>query len=98
MKRRQLLAMLAGTASFSFDLAAQQRKLPRLAMVNLALPIDRMSRSQAGSEGMRAFLDELARLGYVEDENIKIRTMERRRKRGSVSRSWLRKWCDPDQT
>jgi len=72
MKRRQLLAMLCGTASLPFNLVAQERKLPRLAIVNLILPVDRMSRSEAGSEGMRAFLAELARLGYVENETIKI--------------------------
>jgi putative tryptophan/tyrosine transport system substrate-binding protein len=72
MQRRQLLAVLCGSASLPFDLVAQERKLPRLAIVNLILPVDRMSRSEAGSEGMRAFLDELARLGYVENETIKI--------------------------
>jgi putative ABC transport system substrate-binding protein len=64
--------MLAGAASLPFGVAAQDRKLPLLAMVHPANPLEVMSRTASLSEGNRAFLDELARLGWIENETIRI--------------------------
>ena len=72
MRRREVLASLAGAASLPLGAAAQQRKLPLLAMVHPSNPVEVMSRSPSLNEGNRAFLDELARLGYVEGETIRI--------------------------
>ena len=41
-------------------------------MVHPSNPVEVMSRSPSLNEGNRAFLDELARLGYVEGETIRI--------------------------
>src|SRR5829696_3013795 len=72
MRRREFVAMLAGAASLPFGVAAQERKLPRLAMVHPFQPVEVMSRTARLSESNRAFLDELARLGYLEGETIRI--------------------------
>src|SRR5215211_2665972 len=72
MRRREFLASLAGAASLPLGAAAQQRKLPLLAMVHPSNPVEVMSRSPSLSESNRAFLDELTRLGYVEGETIRI--------------------------
>src|SRR5215204_5793916 len=72
MRRREVLASLAGAASLPLGAAAQQRKFPLLAMVHPSNPVEVMSRSPSLNEGNRAFLDELARLGYVEGETIRI--------------------------
>jgi len=72
MRRREFLASLAGASSLPFGAAAQQRKLPLLAMVHPSNPVEVMSRGPSLNQGNRAFLDELARLGYVEGETIRI--------------------------
>ena len=72
MRRREFLASLTGAASLPLGAAAQQRQLPRLAMVHPSNPVEVMSRSPSLNEGNRAFLDELVRLGYVEGETIWI--------------------------
>src|SRR3954470_11573288 len=72
MRRREFLASLAGAASLPFGAAAQQRKLPLLAMVHPFQPVEVMWRTASLNEGNRAFLDELATLGYVEGETIRI--------------------------
>src|SRR4051794_41905381 len=72
MRRREFLASLAGASTLPFGAAAQQRKVPLLAMVHPFQPVEVMSRTASLSESNRAFLDELARLGYVEGETIRI--------------------------
>src|SRR5215207_2719990 len=72
MRRREFLASLAGASTLPFGAAAQERKLPVLAMVHPSNPVEVMSRSPSLSEGNRAFLDELTRLGCVEGETIRI--------------------------
>jgi len=72
MRRREFLASLAGASTLPIGAAAQQRKLPLLAMVHPFQPVEVMSRTASLSESNRAFLDELARLGYVEGESIRI--------------------------
>ena len=72
MRRREFLASLAGASTLPIGAAAQQRKLPLLAMVHPSNPVEVMSRSPSLNENNRAFLDELARLGYVEGETIRI--------------------------
>ena len=72
MRRREFLASLAGASTLPLGAAAQQRKLPLLAMVHPFQPVEVMSRTASLSESNRAFLDELARLGYVEGETIRI--------------------------
>src|SRR3954469_15874941 len=71
-ERREFLASLAGALTLPLRAAAQERKLPRLAMVHPFQPVEVMSRTASLSESNRAFLDELARLGYVEGETIRI--------------------------
>src|SRR5215204_7648584 len=72
MRRREFLVSLAGASSLSLGVVAHERKLPRLAMVHAFQPVEVMSRTARLCEGNRAFLDELARLGYVEGETIRI--------------------------
>src|SRR4051812_30979861 len=72
MRRRDFFAISVGAASLPFGVAAQERRLPRLAMVHPFQPVEVMSRTPSLSESNRAFLDELARLGYVEGETIRI--------------------------
>jgi len=72
MRRREFLASLAGASTLPLGAAGQQHKLPLLAMVHPSNPVEVMSRSASLNEGNRAFLDELARLGYVEGETIRI--------------------------
>ena len=72
MRRREFLASLAGASTLPLGAAAQERKLPLLAMVHPFQPVEVMSRTARLSESNRAFLDELARLGYVEGETIRI--------------------------
>src|SRR5215204_5621548 len=72
MRRRQFLASLAGASTLPLGAAAQERKLPLLAMVHPSNPVEVMSRGGRLSEGNRAFLEELTRLGYVEGETIRI--------------------------
>jgi putative tryptophan/tyrosine transport system substrate-binding protein len=72
MRRREFLASLAGASTLPIGAAAQQRRLPLLAMVHPSNRVEVMSRSPRLNEGNRAFLDELARLGYVEGETIRI--------------------------
>ena len=72
MRRREFLASLAGASTLPIGAAAQQRKLPLLAMVHPSNPVEVMSRSPSLNAGNRAFLDELARLGYVEGTNVVI--------------------------
>jgi hypothetical protein len=63
MKRRQLLAILGGTASLPFKLVAQERKLPRLAIVNnFTLAINVKTAKQLGisiPSALQASADEL---------------------------------------
>jgi putative ABC transport system substrate-binding protein len=78
MRRREFLTSLAGASCLTgastlpLGAAAQPRKLPVLAMVHPSNPIEIMSRGPSLNQGNRAFLDELARLGYVEGETIRI--------------------------
>src|SRR3954453_22225799 len=72
MRRREFLARLAGGSSFPLGAADQQRNLPVLAMAHPFQPVEVMSRTARLSESTRAFLDELARLGYIEGVTIRI--------------------------
>ena|SRR5215813_349201 len=58
-------------------------KVYRIAIVLLATPVAEMTESESGSPGIRAFLDELRRLGYVEGHNLVI---ERRSGEGRPER------------
>ena len=71
MQRREFITLFGGTAA-TWPLAAraQPAKMKRIAFVNSAGEISRISGS--GLPTYRAFFEELSRLGYVEGQNLGV--------------------------
>jgi hypothetical protein len=66
-----------GGAAAMWPLAARAGKMPRLALVNLAVPIRQMT--EDGAPFYRSFFAELKRLGFQEGGNIIIEVGRYRR-------------------
>jgi putative ABC transport system substrate-binding protein len=72
MRRRDFITLFGGTAA-TWSLAAraqQSAKMRRIAFVNPAAEVSEMNVS--GRPYCRAFFEELARLGYVEGQNLRV--------------------------
>jgi ABC-type uncharacterized transport system substrate-binding protein len=72
MRRRQFIALLAGSA-LSLPLAAwaQSKKVHRIAILHPSHPVSDLTETSS-LYYYRAFFDELRRLGYVEGQNLLI--------------------------
>ena len=72
MTRRKFIATIGGVAAFPLVARAQQAaKMRRIAVVHPSLPIADL-RETGSSTFLRAFFNELRRLGYLENSNIMV--------------------------
>ena len=71
MRRRDFITALGTAATWPLVARAQQpARMPRIAYVNSAGQVSTINAS--GSTGLRAFFEELSRLGYIEGQNLRV--------------------------
>src|SRR6266508_3265395 len=71
MRRREVIKLLGGAATWPLAARAQQLGQQRMAMFHPAIPPALLTETGGGS-AWRAFFGELRRLGYVEGQNLII--------------------------
>ena len=72
MQRREFITLFGGAATM-WPLAARAQQPAKMKRIAIVFPSAKVSEiSMSGPPRYRAFFEELSRLGYVEDQNLKV--------------------------